>query len=61
MTDLTPKREPEDPRVELLAESLHDQGGCEERWPSCSISTLENYRSDARDLLARIDAAGAES
>lgn len=51
--------EPEDPALELVAEELHDHGGCEETWPRCSVSTVENYRNDARDLLARIDAARA--
>ena len=53
--------EPEDPCVELVAEELHNHGGCEETWPRCSVSTVENYRNDARDLLARIDAARADS
>ena len=48
--------EPEDPRVELVAEELHNHGGCEEVWPCCSVSTVEHYRNDARDLLARLDA-----
>lgn len=48
--------EPVDPRAELLAEELHNHGGCEEVWPSCSVSTVEHYRNDARDLLARLDA-----
>ena len=50
--------EPEDPRVELLAEALHAQGSCGEPWPSCPLSTRENYLNDARDLLARLDAIG---
>ena len=45
-----------DPRAELLAEELHNRGGCEEVWPGCSVSTVENYRNAARDLLARLDA-----
>ena len=48
--------EPVDPRAELLAEELHNHGGCEEVWPCCSVSTVEHYRNDARDLLARLDA-----
>ena len=48
--------EPVDPRVELVAEELHNHGGCEETWPRCSVSTVESYRNDARDLLARLDA-----
>ena len=48
--------EPVDPRAELLAEALHNHGGCEEVWPCCSVSTVEHYRNDARDLLARLDA-----
>ena len=48
--------EPADPRAELLAEELHNHGGCEEVWPCCSVSTVEHYRNDARDLLARLDA-----
>ena len=47
--------EPEDPRVELVAEELHSHGGCEEKWPCCSVSTVENYRHDARDILAKLD------
>ena len=50
-----------DPRAELLAEELHNHGGCEEVWPSCSVSTVEHYRNDARDLLARLDAARADA
>ena len=53
--------EPVDPRAELLAEELHNHGGCEEVWPSCSVSTVEHYRNDARDLLARLDAARADA
>ena len=53
--------EPVDPRVELVAEELHNHGGCEETWPRCSVSTVESYRNDARDLLARLDAARADS
>ena len=53
--------EPVDPRAELLAEELHNHGGCEEVWPCCSVSTVEHYRNDARDLLARLDAARADA
>ena len=63
--------EPEDPCVELVAEELHNHGGCEETWPRCSVSTadhpnapycaVENYRNDARDLLARIDAVRSDA
>ena len=53
--------EPVDPRVELVAEELHNHGGCEEVWPSCSVSTVEHYRNDARDLLARLDAVRADA
>ena len=53
--------EPVDPRAELLAEELHNHGGCEEVWPYCSVSTVEHYRNDARDLLARLDAARADA
>ena len=53
--------EPVDPRAELLAEELHNHGGCEEVWPCCSVSTVENYRNDARDLLARLDAVRADA
>ena len=52
--------EPVDPRAELLAEELHNHGGCEEVWPCCSVSTVEHYRNDARDLPARLDAVRAE-
>lgn len=53
--------EPVDPRAELLAEELHNHGGCEEVWPCCSVSTVEHYRNDARDLLARLDAVRADA
>ena len=53
--------EPVDPRAELLAEELHNHGGCEEVWPCCSVSTVEHYRNDARDLLARLDAVGDDA
>ena len=53
--------EPVDPRAELLAEELHNHGGCEEAWPCCSVSTVEHYRNDARDLLARLDAVRADA
>ena len=53
--------EPVDPRAELLAEELHNHGGCEEVWPCCSVSTVEYYRNDARDLLARLDAVRADA
>ena len=53
--------EPVDPRAELLAEELHNHGGCEEAWPCCSVSTVEHYRTDARDLLARLDAVRADA
>lgn len=53
--------EPVDPRAELLAEELHNHGGCEEVWPRCSVSTVEHYRNDARDLLARLDAVRADA
>ena len=53
--------EPVDPRAELLAEELHNHGGCEEVWPCCSVSTVEHYRNDARDLLVRLDAARADA
>ena len=53
--------EPVDPRAELLAEELHKHGGCEEVWPCCSVSTVEHYRNDARDLLARLDAVRADA
>ena len=53
--------EPVDPRAELLAEELHKLGGCEEVWPCCSVSTVEHYRNDARDLLARLDAVRADA
>lgn len=50
----------EDPRVEVLAEALHDHGGCEDEWPKCSPSTLGNYRDAARSLLPVLDAAKVE-
>ena len=53
--------EPVDPRAELLAEELHNHGGCEEVWPCCSVSTVEHYRNDARDLLARLDAVRSDA
>lgn len=49
-----------DPRVELLAEALHDRGGCEDEWPTCAISTLEHYRNAARNLLPILDGARAD-
>ena len=45
----------------LVAEELHNHGGCEETWPRCSVSTVEHYRNDARDLLARLDAVRADA
>ena len=53
--------EPVEPRAELLAEELHNHGGCEEVWPCCSVSTVEHYRNDARDLLARLDAVRSDA
>ena len=56
MTDLTPKREPEDPRVELLAEDLEASGQCcFDIWP---CDRADEWRNDARNILARLDAAG---
>lgn len=53
--------DPEDPRVEVLAEALHDRGGCDDEWPKCSPSTLEHYRHAARSLLPVLDAARADA
>ena len=58
---IDPRTVPVDPRAELLAEELHNHGGCEEVWPRCSVSTVEHYRNDARDLLARLDAVRADA
>ena len=50
--------EPEDPRVELLAEDLEASGQCcFDIWP---CDRADEWRNDARNILARLDAARAE-
>ena len=64
MTEMTPlyidprtvPAEPEDPRVELLAEDLEASGQCcFDIWP---CDRADEWRNDARNILARLDAAG---
>ena len=55
--DVTPPRP--DPRVEILARALHDEGRCLDPFGTCG-STSENYRGTARELLATLDAMGAD-
>lgn len=55
--DVTPPKP--DRRVEVLAEVLHDTGGCQEPFGTCG-STSENYRHVARAVLADLDAMGAD-
>jgi len=55
--DVTPPRP--DPRVEVVAEVLHDTGGCQDPFGTC-VSTSEHYRDIARDVLAALDAMGAD-
>ena len=66
MTEMTPlyidprtvPAEPEDPRVELLAEDLEASGQCcFDIWP---CDRADEWRNDARNILARLDAARAE-
>jgi len=49
-----------DPRVELLAEALHDRGGWLGEHVGHTSSTLDDYRDAARDLLARLDSKRAD-
>ena len=56
LNELTITAEPEDPRVELLAEDLEASGQCcFDIWP---CDRADEWRNDARNILARLDAAG---
>ena len=56
-TNITPPKP--DPRVEILAKALHDEGRCLDPFGTCG-STSEHYRDAARELLATLDAMGAD-